>query len=95
MSRCSATASKRAETFDTGTSSDSRHGFKYTPVTTHVFTAGDPYLDTDVVFGVKQSLISELVRHEPGTGPDGRRIETPYYTLAYDFTLAPADSPSR
>ena len=67
----------------------------YTPVTTHVFTAGDPYLDIDVVFGVKQSLISELVRHEPGTGPDGRRIETPYYTLAYDFTLAPAGSPSR
>ena len=66
----------------------------YEPVTTHVFAAGDPYLDRDVVFGVKQSLIGEIVRHEPGTAPDGRRIETPYYTLAYDFTLAPAGSPS-
>jgi hydroxyquinol 1,2-dioxygenase len=64
-------------------------------VTTHVFAAGDPYLDRDVVFGVKQSLIGEIVRHEPGTAPDGRRIETPYYTLAYDFTLAPASSSSR
>jgi hydroxyquinol 1,2-dioxygenase len=67
----------------------------YEPVTTHVFEAGDPYLDRNVVFGVKQSLIGEIVRHEPGTAPDGRRIETPYFTLAYDFTLAPAGSASR
>jgi hydroxyquinol 1,2-dioxygenase len=66
----------------------------YTPVTTHVFAANDPYLDIDVVFGVKESLIGELVRHEPGSAPDGRVVETPYYTLAYDFRLAPAASAS-
>jgi hydroxyquinol 1,2-dioxygenase len=38
---------------------------------THVFTAGDRYLDSDVVFGVKASLIRPLVPHQDGTA---RRI---------------------
>ena len=33
----------------------------YLPVTTHVFIAGSPYLDSDAVFGVKESLIREVV----------------------------------
>ncbi|WP_457831889.1 dioxygenase family protein, partial [Staphylococcus aureus] len=28
----------------------------YVPVTTHIFAAGDPYIDSDTVFGVKSSL---------------------------------------
>ncbi|HYX95972.1 MAG TPA: intradiol ring-cleavage dioxygenase, partial [Geodermatophilus sp.] len=32
----------------------------YRPVTTHVFVADSPYLDSDAVFGVKESLIREV-----------------------------------
>lgn len=57
---------------------------------THVFVAGDQYLDSDVVFGVKDSLIREYVRHPPGRAPDGRLSQKPYYHLNYDFGLKPA-----
>jgi hydroxyquinol 1,2-dioxygenase len=57
---------------------------------THVFVAGDPYLDSDAVFGVRENLIGEFARHEPGTAPDGREMDVPYWTMAYDMVLAPA-----
>lgn len=62
----------------------------YKPVTTHVFVEGDPYLESDAVFGVKNSLVTEFKRHEPGTAPDGRRLDKPWYTVNYDFGLVPA-----
>jgi hydroxyquinol 1,2-dioxygenase len=58
---------------------------------THVFVAGDPHLDADAVFGVKRSLITAFQRHEPGTAPDGRALEVPFYTADYDLVLAPMD----
>ncbi|HEU0025984.1 MAG TPA: intradiol ring-cleavage dioxygenase [Ktedonobacterales bacterium] len=61
----------------------------YQTLVTHVFAEGDPYLDSDAVFGVKTSLITPFARHEPGAAPDGRQVNTPYYTMRYDFTLAP------
>jgi hydroxyquinol 1,2-dioxygenase len=62
----------------------------YETVTTHVFEAGDEYLDSDAVFGVKESLIAGFARHEPGTAPDGTQMDVPYYTVRYDFVLAPS-----
>ncbi|GAC1321611.1 MAG: intradiol ring-cleavage dioxygenase [Chloroflexota bacterium] len=61
----------------------------YQTVTTHVFVAGDPHLDDDAVFGVKQSLIAEFRRNEPGRAADGTDQQAPYYTMRYDFVLAP------
>jgi hydroxyquinol 1,2-dioxygenase len=61
----------------------------YKSVITHVFEKGDKYLDSDAVFGVKDSLISDFVRHESGTAPDGTEMDKPFYTLNYDFVLAP------
>ncbi len=61
----------------------------YEPVTTHVFVEGDPYLESDAVFAVKNSLVVAFQRHEPGTAPDGKRMDKPYYTVAYDFGLVP------
>lgn len=46
---------------------------------THVFRDGDRYLDSDAVFGVRQSLVAEWVSH-----PDGP------VTLDFDFVLSPA-----
>jgi hydroxyquinol 1,2-dioxygenase len=56
-------------------------------LTTHVFVAGDRYLDSDAVFGVKDSLIVDFVRHEPGIAPDGTKLDRPYFTAQYDFGL--------
>ncbi len=54
---------------------------------THVFVAGDTYLDSDVVFGVKDSLIRDFVRCPPGRAPDGRMMDAEYFHLNYDFGL--------
>jgi hydroxyquinol 1,2-dioxygenase len=55
---------------------------------THVFEAGDAYLDSDVVFGVKQALIASFELCSAGTAPDGRHMMNSYYRLQYDFVLA-------
>jgi hydroxyquinol 1,2-dioxygenase len=60
------------------------------PVTTHLFVAGSRYLDSDAVFGMKESLIVEFKRHPAGPGPDGAPMDTPFYTVSYDFRLRPA-----
>ncbi len=60
------------------------------PVTTHLFVAGSQYLDSDAVFGMKESLVAQFDRHPPGAGPNGERVETPFYTVHYDFRLRPA-----
>jgi hydroxyquinol 1,2-dioxygenase len=67
----------------------------YLPVTTHLFVAGSQYLDSDAVFGMKESLVAQFERHSPGVGPDGERMETPFYTVNYDFRLRPAGTAAR
>ncbi|WP_353184851.1 intradiol ring-cleavage dioxygenase [Bosea sp. (in: a-proteobacteria)] len=57
---------------------------------THVFVSGDQYLDSDAVFGVKDSLISDFARQPAGTAPDGRVLDRPWCRLSYDFQLNPA-----
>lgn len=48
---------------------------------THTFVGGDPYLDSDTVFGVKKSLIAPFEAVEGG----GTRWRSPF-----DFVLTPA-----
>jgi hydroxyquinol 1,2-dioxygenase len=59
----------------------------FAPVTTHLFVAGDPYLDTDAVFAVKPSLIIDFTPHTSGPTPDGGDSATPFSTATYDFRL--------
>jgi hydroxyquinol 1,2-dioxygenase len=56
---------------------------------THVFVDGDEYLDSDVVFGVKDSLIRAFAEKPAGLAPDGAEQKEPYRHLHYDFALAP------
>lgn len=56
---------------------------RHRTLVTHVFVAGDPYLDSDVVFGVKDSLVQAL---EPAIERPG--FAEPAHRLAYDFVLA-------
>lgn len=59
----------------------------YDRLITHVFRSEDPYLDSDAVFGVRSSLVSDWVKHAPGPAPDGSISTVPFYTLEYDFVL--------
>jgi hydroxyquinol 1,2-dioxygenase len=57
---------------------------------THVFPRGDPYLGTDSVFGVRDSLIVDVHRQLPGTPtPDGRDLAGPWSRITFDLVLAP------
>lgn len=54
---------------------------------THVFADGDKYLDSDAVFGVKNSLIKTYKACLPGTAPDGTKMAQNFVELNYDFKL--------
>lgn len=64
---------------------------KHTLVT-HIFVAGCPHLDSDSVFGVKESLIKDFAAQPPGTPtPDGRDLGGRSWTRArFDVVLPPA-----
>ena len=62
----------------------------YRRVVTHLFNRACPYLETDVVYGVKAPLIVDFVENPPGTAPNGETIDTRFYTVRYDFVLQPA-----
>lgn len=66
----------------------------YEPVTTHIFDRSDPYLASDAVFAVKQSLVCDFVRHD-SPEPEATRlgIAPPFYTAEFDFRLVPAAAP--
>ncbi len=51
---------------------------QFQTLVTHVFRDGDPYLDSDAVFGVRESLIADWVKQDNG-----------HYTLRFDFVLNP------
>lgn len=59
----------------------------YEALVTHVFAEDDPYLDTDVVFGVKNSLVTRYIEHPPGPAPDGSHRDGKFVELSYDFVL--------
>ncbi len=51
----------------------------YQGLITHVFRRGDPYLDSDAVFGVRESLVADWEKDSDGT-----------FVVKYDFVLQPA-----
>jgi catechol 1,2-dioxygenase len=63
----------------------------YDAVTTHIFDRRDPYLESDAVFAVKESLICDFVEHKVPT-PEAAKlgIGGPVYTAEFDFVLKPA-----
>lgn len=66
----------------------------YRPVTTHVFIADSPYLDSDAVFGVKESLIREVQEVDDPARAAAAGLPNPFRTLTFDLSLARAgDAP--
>ena len=61
----------------------------YAKLITHLFQDSTDYLDSDVVFGVKDPLIVRFAEHAAGPSPDGGVMETPFLVAHYDFVLEP------
>ena len=58
----------------------------YEPLTTMIFPDGDPHLGKDPVFGVRDSLIIDVKKHEQDEG----NRKAPFYTAEFDFVMVPA-----
>ncbi|UXF67262.1 intradiol ring-cleavage dioxygenase [Rhodococcus qingshengii] len=61
---------------------------------THIFVRGDELLDSDSVFGVRRSLITDFAEQSSETPtPDGRDIgESTWAQARFDISLAPTKS---
>jgi len=59
------------------------------PLITHVFIEGDKYIDSDVVFGVKDELIAKVEKRNDATMPDGGKATGPWHLMTYEFHLKP------
>jgi hydroxyquinol 1,2-dioxygenase len=61
----------------------------YQQVITHVFVEGDPHLDSDAVYAVKNSLVGE---YKKVNNPDEAKklgLTNPFLKLSWDFKLSP------
>ncbi|WP_033288653.1 dioxygenase [Amycolatopsis jejuensis] len=57
------------------------------PVTTHVFVEGSPYLDSDAVFGVKESLIRPVTDVDDVKLATHYGTENPFRLIEFDIVL--------
>jgi hydroxyquinol 1,2-dioxygenase len=62
----------------------------YHACVTHLFRKGDEFIETDVVYGVKEPLIVQFIERPPGKAPTGETVSTPFYEIKYDFVLQKA-----
>lgn len=61
----------------------------YKPLTTHLFDADDEYLDSDVVFAVKESLIREVRENGDPDAASRFGVAAPFWEVETDFLLQP------
>ena len=61
----------------------------YQQVITHVFVEGDPYLDGDAVFAVKDALVGKYLRVDDPAEAKRLGMPNPFLKLTWDFKLAP------
>jgi catechol 1,2-dioxygenase len=60
------------------------------PLTTHLFVAGSPYIDSDAVFGVKESLVREFALVDDPARAAEAGLPNPFRTVHFDVALLPA-----
>jgi catechol 1,2-dioxygenase/hydroxyquinol 1,2-dioxygenase len=61
-------------------------------VTTHVFVAGSPYVDSDAVFAVKRGLITEFAESDDKEDADRFGVTAPFTHARFDIVLAEAEA---
>ncbi|WP_299705290.1 intradiol ring-cleavage dioxygenase [uncultured Tateyamaria sp.] len=59
-------------------------------LTTHIFDPDDPYIHSDAVFGVKESLMAKFDLIEDAGKIADAGMDGPYYEVVHDFVLARA-----
>ena len=69
------------------------HGF--TELTTHIFVADSPYIDSDAVFAVKQSLIRPFVETRDEDLAREYGLPIPFALAEIDLVIHPEDGPAR
>ncbi len=62
----------------------------YDQLTTHIFTEGDEYLESDVVFATKSSLIGQYRSCDDSELAAEAGLDVPFLLVEYDFGLMPA-----
>ncbi|MEM9011138.1 MAG: intradiol ring-cleavage dioxygenase [Pseudomonadota bacterium] len=62
----------------------------YEPVTTHVFDPHDPWLKSDAVFGVKESLLGDFRQIDDAARAAKLGVGNPFWEVTWDITLAPS-----
>ncbi|MBD0341647.1 MAG: hydroxyquinol 1,2-dioxygenase [Microcoleus sp. Co-bin12] len=67
---------------------------EYTSLTTQIFIAGDPHLDSDTTFAVRSTIV-ELQKHEALDELKARNQSKQFYTTEFDFVLKPVTLSSR
>jgi protocatechuate 3,4-dioxygenase beta subunit len=61
----------------------------YERLVTHIFVAGDPYLSSDAVFGVKDSLVIDFTENHSTEEAANYGFQPPFCEVAYEFVLTP------
>jgi len=61
----------------------------YQQVITHVFTDGDPHLDSDAVYAVKDSLVAQYRKVSDAAEAKKLGMPSPFLKLEWDFHLSP------
>jgi protocatechuate 3,4-dioxygenase beta subunit len=61
---------------------------EYMPLTTQIFMAGDPHLDSDTTFAVRSAIV-QLQTHEAPEELKVQKQSKPFYTTEFDFVLKP------
>jgi catechol 1,2-dioxygenase len=59
----------------------------YGTLTTALFAAGDPFVGSDAVFGVKPSLVVDFVRNDSETAAREWGVDAPFFEVRRDFVL--------
>ena len=59
----------------------------YKPLTTHIFVEGDPYLESDAVFGVKDSLVVNFDWNHSTDEAAGFGVGAPFIDVAFEIVL--------
>ncbi len=61
----------------------------YRPVTTEIFFEGDPYLETDAVFGVREKLVTRVTQVTSTEDAKAAGMPSPFSLVEFDFHLVP------
>ncbi|MDE1996638.1 MAG: intradiol ring-cleavage dioxygenase [Rhizobiaceae bacterium] len=61
----------------------------YETLVTHIFDPDDPYINSDAVFGVKESLLAEFKRTDDPARAKEYGFSGEFWDVEHDFVLAP------